>query len=98
MKAIRLLLVAAALLIAGVWSVFAKFNGNANLSLGLPLSACTFDITGSAKGVWVVVALLLLLGAAVNFIAGLISAIAGHMRRPAGELASVDAGKQKLIP
>lgn len=98
MKAIRLLLVAAALLIAGLWSVFTNFNGHTNLSLGLPLSACTFDITGSAKGVWVVVALVLLLGAAVNFIAGLIAAIASHMRGPAGDLPAADAGNQKLTP
>ena len=98
MKTIRLLLVAAALLIAGLWSVFAKFNGNTNLSLGMPLSACTFEVTGSAKGGWVMVALVLLLGAAVAFVGGLISAVASHMRGPAGDLPSAADGKQKVTP
>jgi len=53
-----------------------------NLSLGWPLSACSFQLSGATSGGWVVAALLLLLGAAVAFVWALIVAIAAHIRPP----------------
>ncbi|MBZ5513008.1 MAG: hypothetical protein LAN70_17820 [Acidobacteriia bacterium] len=86
MKAISRFIIALLLLIAGLWTLLANFAGNMNLNVAWPLSSCSFEVSGSAKGVRVVAALALLVAAVFAFLWALISAIARRLRTPARDV------------
>ena len=91
MKAVWLFLISAALLIFGVWLTFNALQGTANVNMAWPLSQCSFQISGVAKGGVVPAAILLLFFSVVLFISGLIATIKMAMR-PAVE-SSIARGK-----
>jgi hypothetical protein len=99
MKAIRLFITAAVLLLLGVWALFAKFKGNLDIHLGWPLADTSLQISGAATGGWVLTGILLLLGAVVAFLWALIASIVGRSKVPAAECSSAENGDtRKLTP
>ncbi len=80
MRATRLFLLAAVLLIAGIACLFSGSHGTFGVSGGSPLRAFTIEISLSSTGAWAMAAMLATVAAIVVFVVALVRAAIAENR------------------
>jgi hypothetical protein len=76
MRSAYLFICSALLLVLGVAALFLRFHGSVSLSGAVPVSGASFDICGSAKGPWPMVAVVLAITSVLMFIVAVVRAFA----------------------
>ncbi len=85
MRALRLFIASAVLLIVGAGFLIQRFHGTAKVTIGAPLSGSVVELNGSATGGWSLLALLVtFIGVALFFVA-FASALLSVMKPGPGE-------------
>jgi hypothetical protein len=81
-------ILSAVLLVLGFVALFSNFHGSASLSGAVPVSGASFDICGSSKGAWPMVAVVLAITSVLVFIVGVVRAFAYESTSSVGERAA----------
>ena len=77
MRALKLFLASAGFLVLGLASLWSKWNGNAGINAGYPISTWSVTFNGSVQGWPALIGVLLIIAAMVLFLAAVIRAVAG---------------------
>ena len=77
MRALKLFLASAVLLVLGLASLWSKWNGNAGINAGYPIGAWSVTFSGSVQGWPALLGILLIIAAIVLFLAAVIRALVG---------------------
>ncbi len=85
MRALRLFIASAVLLMVGVGFLIQRFHGTAKVTIGAPLSGSVVELNGSATGGWALLWLLIALIGAVLFFISFLSALASVTKPGPGE-------------
>ncbi len=76
MRSTYFFILSAVLLIIGFVALFSNFHGSVGLSGAVPVSSASFDICGSSKGAWPMMAIVLAITSVLVFIVAVVRAFA----------------------